>query len=161
MESFFVCKICHTFLNLYYSTLAIVYITIPVAKNWSCCYVSLFYYNGCGCESSMLPTESSNRKMTMFMFSFLRFVDSHDLKFRTWTFIIKTKNFRFVSKYNYGLDNAFQNLKFFLLKILFWRTQVLLYGHWYPCFGLLVMSPLGFKARVGSLIQNLELAFCL
>ena len=27
-----------------------------------------------------------------------------------------------------------------------------LWGHWYPCFGLLVMSPLGFKARVDSLI---------
>ena len=28
-----------------------------------------------------------------------------------------------------------------------------LYGdHWYPCFGLLVTSPLGFKGRVGSLI---------
>ena len=25
-------------------------------------------------------------------------------------------------------------------------------GHWYPCFGLLVTSPLGFKARAGSLI---------
>ena len=24
--------------------------------------------------------------------------------------------------------------------------------HWYPCFGLLLMSPLVFKARVGSLI---------
>ena len=24
-------------------------------------------------------------------------------------------------------------------------------GHWYPCFGFLVMSPLGFKARVGQL----------
>ena len=24
------------------------------------------------------------------------------------------------------------------------------WGHWYPCFGFLVMSPLGFKARVGS-----------
>ena len=27
-------------------------------------------------------------------------------------------------------------------------------GHWYPCFGLLVMSPLGFKARMGSLIHT-------
>ena len=27
-----------------------------------------------------------------------------------------------------------------------------LWGHWYPCIGFLVMSPLGFKARVGSLI---------
>ena len=29
-------------------------------------------------------------------------------------------------------------------------THVLFWGHWYPCFGFLVMSPLGFKARVGS-----------
>ena len=27
-----------------------------------------------------------------------------------------------------------------------------LWDHWYPCFGLMVTSPLGFKARVGSLI---------
>ena len=26
------------------------------------------------------------------------------------------------------------------------------WDHWYPCFGLVVMSPIGFKARVGSLI---------
>ena len=32
----------------------------------------------------------------------------------------------------------------------FWRTHVLFWGHWYPCFGFLVMSHLGFKARVGS-----------
>ena len=29
-----------------------------------------------------------------------------------------------------------------------------LWGHWYPCFWLLVTSPLGFKARVGSLIHT-------
>ena len=30
-------------------------------------------------------------------------------------------------------------------------THVLFWGHWYPCFGFLgVMSPLGFKAKVGS-----------
>ena len=29
-------------------------------------------------------------------------------------------------------------------------------GHWYPCFGFLVTSPLGFKARVGSAL----FAFC-
>ena len=29
-------------------------------------------------------------------------------------------------------------------------------GHWYPCFGFLVMSSLGFKARVGSAL----FAFC-
>ena len=27
-----------------------------------------------------------------------------------------------------------------------------LWDHWYPCSGLLVMSPMGYKARVGSLI---------
>ena len=32
----------------------------------------------------------------------------------------------------------------------FWQTHVLLWGHWYTCLGFLVMSPLGFKARVGS-----------
>ena len=37
----------------------------------------------------------------------------------------------------------------FFLKV-FWRTHVLFWGHWYPCFGFLVTSPLGFKARVGS-----------
>ena len=36
----------------------------------------------------------------------------------------------------------------------FGRHKSFLWGHWYPCFGLLVMSPLGFKARVGSLIPN-------
>ena len=29
-------------------------------------------------------------------------------------------------------------------------------GHWYPCFGLLVTSPLGFKARVGSALFELS-----
>ena len=39
----------------------------------------------------------------------------------------------------------------------FWRTWVLfLWGHWYPCFGLLVTSPLGFKARVGSALFELS-----
>ena len=30
------------------------------------------------------------------------------------------------------------------------------WGHWYPCFGFLVTSPLGFKARVGYLIRIAE-----
>ena len=29
-------------------------------------------------------------------------------------------------------------------------THVHFWGHWYPCFGFLVTSPLGFKAGVGS-----------
>ena len=35
-------------------------------------------------------------------------------------------------------------------------THVLFWGHWYPCFGFLVASPLGFKAQVGSAL----FAFC-
>ena len=38
---------------------------------------------------------------------------------------------------------------FFFLKI-FGGHESFLWGHWYPSFGLLVTSPLGFKARVGS-----------
>ena len=30
------------------------------------------------------------------------------------------------------------------------------WGHWYPCFGFLVTSPLGFKARVGCPIHIAE-----
>ena len=35
---------------------------------------------------------------------------------------------------------------------LFWRTSVLFGSHWYPSFGLLVMSDPGFKARVDPLL---------
>ena len=34
--------------------------------------------------------------------------------------------------------------------VLFWLTHVLFWGHWNPCCGFLVTSPLGFKAKVGS-----------
>ena len=42
----------------------------------------------------------------------------------------------------------------FFLKI-FGGHESFLWGHWYPCFGLLVTSPLGFKARVGSALFTL------
>ena len=38
----------------------------------------------------------------------------------------------------------------------FGGRRLFLWAHWYPCFGLLVMSPLGFKVRVGSLIRAWE-----
>ena len=47
---------------------------------------------------------------------------------------------------------VFRNSIFFKKKKSFWRTCVLFWGHWYPCFGFLVTSPSGFKARVGCLI---------
>ena len=34
-----------------------------------------------------------------------------------------------------------------------WWTHVLLWGHWYPCYGLMVTSSLSFKARVGSFVH--------
>ena len=37
---------------------------------------------------------------------------------------------------------------FFLVRIFFSKLSFL--SHWYSCFGFLVMSHLGFKARVGS-----------
>ena len=37
----------------------------------------------------------------------------------------------------------------FFLKV-FGGHMSFFWGHWYPCFGFLVTSPLGFKARVGS-----------
>ena len=37
---------------------------------------------------------------------------------------------------------------FDLYKKKFWKTLVILWGHWYPCFWLLMTSALGFKASV-------------
>ena len=46
------------------------------------------------------------------------------------------------------------------LKIIFGGHKSFLWGRWYPCFGLLVTSPLGFKARVGSLIHTWQRHMC-
>ena len=47
---------------------------------------------------------------------------------------------------------------FFFFLNFFCRTHshVIFWGHWYPCFGFLVTSPLGFKARVGSALFTLR-----
>ena len=42
--------------------------------------------------------------------------------------------------------------KLIRLFLIFGGHKSFLWGKWYSCFGLQVMSPLGFKARVGSLI---------
>ena len=46
------------------------------------------------------------------------------------------------------------NLLLFLFLKIFGGHKSFLCDHWYPWFGLLVTTPLGFKARVGSLIQT-------
>ena len=45
---------------------------------------------------------------------------------------------------------------FFLKYFCQTHSNVLFYCHWYPSFGFLVMSPLGFKARVGSALFALQ-----
>ena len=47
---------------------------------------------------------------------------------------------------NFDVDFLFKKKKIIGNKSFLW-------GHWYPCLRLLVMSPLGIKARVGSLIR--------
>ena len=42
-----------------------------------------------------------------------------------------------------------------VIQIYFFKNFVHFWGHWYPCFGFLVTSPLGFKARVGSALFEL------
>ena len=55
-------------------------------------------------------------------------------------------------RYQWVLEDKISRLQTFFLKI-FGGYESFLWGHWYPCFGLLVISPLGFKARVGNLIR--------
>ena len=65
---------------------------------------------------------------------------------------------------NYSYPNNVKSLswqissKWTFFFFFFCRTHshVLFWGHWYPCFGFLVTSPLGFKARVGSALFALR-----
>ena len=50
----------------------------------------------------------------------------------------------------------FISFNFFLKFFCRTHSHVLFWGHWYPCFGFLVTSPLGFKARVGSALFTLR-----
>ena len=49
---------------------------------------------------------------------------------------------------------------FFFFFLNFCWTHVHFWGHRYPCFGLLVTSPLGFKSRVGSALFELCRGVC-
>ena len=55
---------------------------------------------------------------------------------------------------------TFSSIKFYLKDWLFFEIfgghESFLWGHWYPYLGLLVTSPLGFKARVGSALFELS-----
>ena len=48
---------------------------------------------------------------------------------------------------NHGIETRYSSV---FKRFLRTHTHVLFWGHWYPCFGFLVTSPLGFKVRVGS-----------
>ena len=49
------------------------------------------------------------------------------------------------------LNPLVRNYYYFIFLKIFGGHMSFLWGHWYPCFGLLVTSALGFKARVDSL----------
>ena len=55
--------------------------------------------------------------------------------------VIKGNNFR----------QSVNDLRFFFFLKFLADTHVHFWGHWYPCFGFLVTSPLGFKAKVGTI----------
>ena len=51
-----------------------------------------------------------------------------------------------------GIDMTPKMAKFFFVFFFkFLADTCPFWGHWYPCFGFLVMSSLGFKARVAKL----------
>ena len=56
-----------------------------------------------------------------------------------------------ISLWNYFMYYTTLNCFAKLLLLFCWRPSVLFVGHWYTCFGPLVMSTLGSKDRVGSL----------
>ena len=64
-------------------------------------------------------------------------------------------NFTFVCQIQQYLSHSARIFFFF-----FGGHESFLWGHWYPCFGFLVMSPLGFKARVGSALFDLSGGIC-
>ena len=57
----------------------------------------------------------------------------------------------------YSACARYQSTDFFFN---FGGHESFLWGHWYPCFGLLVTSPLGFKVRVSSLICPWQRHMC-
>ena len=58
----------------------------------------------------------------------------------------RAKNWTFTTILIAAVSNIIMETFFFN----FGWTLGYFWGHWYPCFGLLVTSPLGFKAKVGS-----------
>ena len=107
--------------------------------------------------------------VSLFASNVLKVSSRHDaflfLKKSVVHYIVQSSRFRFGQvKFCAYWSGRSQNLPpiFFFLNGLvtyyfcFWRTIVLLWGHWHPCFGFLVMSPQGFKARVGSALFTLS-----
>ena len=53
-----------------------------------------------------------------------------------------------------------RRIKYIWFLFKFWRAYILFVGPLIPCFGLLVISPLGFKARLGNLIHTWQRHTC-
>ena len=63
--------------------------------------------------------------------------------------------------YSHCIITNVKTIFFDVFFLIFGGHMSFLWGHWYPCFGLLVMSALGFKARVESLARFLAFLLCL
>ena len=59
-----------------------------------------------------------------------------------------------------SICDTLENSGEFFLKFFLGGNKSFLWGHWCPCFGLLVTSPCGFKARVDSLICTWQRLTC-
>ena len=58
-------------------------------------------------------------------------------------------NMSVLSRLCWNAENVLVGSMFFV-KIIYWtHSQVLLWGHWYPCFGFLATSPLCFNSQSG------------
>ena len=92
------------------------------------------------------PTYSSDIKLISSQVFLLKLENNVILHFILATYF--NENCKEIYK---GFQN---NITSFFLKKVSGGHESFLWGYWYPCFGLLVMSPLGFKVRVESLIDT-------
>ena len=82
----------------------------------------------------------------------------HSAKLHYWHFTIYHSLFWYIISPVFSVFGKGEEVEFFLKN--FGGHESFLWGNGYPCCGLLVTSPLGFKARVGSLICTWQRHMC-
>ena len=80
------------------------------------------------------------------------------MTFSKWIFVVNCISHHILAKLSHACRFCISSN--FFLKKFFGGLKSFLWGHWYHCFGLLVTYPLGFKARVGSLIPTWQRHMC-